>query len=141
MTTGSAKQPTLLQAVIPLLGLLVCLGGGYAVLKLPTQICLLGAALIAAAVAKWIGLDWETMLAGIREKISSSFGSMLVMICVGGMISSWIYSGTIPMLIYYGIEYLPWAVLCYTSFLFAILFGYTGLCISRKDDSSNGFAK
>lgn len=31
------KKPTLLHAVIPLLGLLVCLGGGYAYLKLPTQ--------------------------------------------------------------------------------------------------------
>lgn len=37
------KKPTLLHAVIPLLGLLVCLGGGYAYLKLPTQVCLLAA--------------------------------------------------------------------------------------------------
>ena len=32
------------------------------------------------------------------------------------------------------LEYLPWAVLCYTSFIFAIIFGYTGITIRDKDD-------
>ncbi len=121
------KQPTFFQAIIPLIGLLVCLGGGYAILRLPTQICLLGAAVVAAAVALWLGLDWEMMLDGIREKVVSSFGSMLVMICVGAMISSWIFSGTIPMLIYYGIKLIDPRFLFVTGFLVcAIISTFTG---------------
>ena len=62
-------KPTLLQAVVPLLGLLICLGGGYAVMKLPTQVCLLGAAAVAGFVALWIGIRWEDMLEGMIEKV------------------------------------------------------------------------
>ena len=32
------------------------------------------------------------------------------------------------------LSYLPWAVLCYTSFVFAIIFGYTGITIRDKDN-------
>ena len=30
------------------------------------------------------------------------------------------------------IAYAPWAIMCYTSFLFAILYGYTGIGIAPK---------
>ena len=33
------------------------------------------------------------------------------------------------------LDYLPWAVLCYTGFLFAILWGYTGFGIAKLSDS------
>ena len=31
------------------------------------------------------------------------------------------------------IQYLPWSVLCYSSFVFAIIFGFTGLTIKKAD--------
>ena len=120
-------KPTLLQAIIPLLGLLVCLGGGYAYLKLPTQVCLLAAAVVAGAVGMWIGIDWKDMVEGMTEKVTASFGSIMVMICVGAMISSWIFSGTIPMLIYYGIKIIDPRFLFVTGFIVcAIISTFTG---------------
>ena len=121
------KKPTLLHAVIPLLGLLVCLGGGYAYLKLPTQVCLLAAAAVAAVVAWSLGLSWDDMVAGMTEKVTASFGSIMVMICVGAMISSWMFSGTIPMMIYYGIKLIDPRFLFVTGFLVcAIISTITG---------------
>lgn len=126
-TTKTQPKPTLLQAVIPLLGLLVCLGGGYAILKLPTQVCLIGAAAVAGFVGLWIGISWEDMLEGMIEKVSAAFGSILVMICVGAMIASWIFSGTIPMMIYYGIKLIDPRFLFVTGFLVcAIISTFTG---------------
>ena len=126
-TPNTQPKPTLFQAVLPLLGLLVCLGGGYAILKLPTQVCLLGAAVIAGFVALWIGIGWDDMLEGMVEKVTASFGSILVMICVGAMIASWIFSGTIPMLIYYGIKLIDPRFLFVTGFLVcAIISTFTG---------------
>lgn len=126
-TTKTQPKPTLFQAIVPLLGLLVCLGGGYAILRLPTQVCLLGAAVIAGFVALWIGIGWNDMLEGMVEKVTASFGSILVMICVGAMISSWIFSGTIPMLIYYGIKLIDPRFLFVTGFLVcAIISTFTG---------------
>jgi NhaC family Na+:H+ antiporter len=123
----TAPKPTLLQAVIPLLGLLVCLCGGYAVLRLPTQVCLLGAAVVAGLVGIWVGIDWKDMVDGIVEKVSASFGSIMVMICVGAMIASWMYSGTIPMLIYYGVKLVNPRFLFVTGFIVcAIISTFTG---------------
>lgn len=125
--TKTAPKPTMLQALIPLLGLLVCLGGGYAILKLPTQICLLGAAVIAGLVALWIGIGWDDMVEGMTEKVDASFGSIMVMICVGAMIASWIFSGTIPMMIYYGIKLIDPRFLFVTGFLVcAVISTFTG---------------
>ena len=123
----TTPTPTLLQAIIPLLGLLVCLSGGYAILGLPTQVCLLGAAVIAGVVGLWIGIDWEDMVSGMVEKVSASFGSIMVMICVGAMIASWIFSGTIPMLIYYGVKLVDPRFLFVTGFIVcAIISTFTG---------------
>lgn len=120
-------RPTLFQAVLPLFGLLVFLGGGYAILRLPTQVCLIGAAVVAGIVGLWIGIDWDDMMEGITEKVAASFGSILVMICVGAMIASWIYSGTIPMMIYYGIKMIAPKYLFVTGFLVcAIVSTFTG---------------
>lgn len=33
------------------------------------------------------------------------------------------------------VAYLPWAVLCYSSFVFAIIFGFTGLTMKKADDT------
>lgn len=67
------------------------------------------------------------MLEGMVEKVTASFGSILVMICVGAMISSWIFSGTIPMLIYYGIKLIDPRFLFVTGFLVcAIISTFTG---------------
>ena len=32
------------------------------------------------------------------------------------------------------LDYLPWAVLCYTGFVFAIIWGYTGFGIAKLSD-------
>ena len=67
------------------------------------------------------------MLEGMVEKVTASFGSILVMICVGAMIASWIFSGTIPMLIYYGIKLIDPRFLFVTGFLVcAIISTFTG---------------
>src|SRR5699024_7765409 len=31
------------------------------------------------------------------------------------------------------IEYMPWAILCYSGFIFAIIYGYTGIGIAYED--------
>lgn len=123
----ASKALRIIQAIIPLFGLLFCLGIGYAVLGLPTQVCLLGAAAIAGFVGLWSGIGWKDMVEGITEKVTASFGSIMVMICVGAMISSWIFSGTIPMLIYYGIKLIDPRFLFVTGFIVcAIISTFTG---------------
>jgi NhaC family Na+:H+ antiporter len=67
------------------------------------------------------------MFAGIKEKISSSLTSIFVMIAVGAVIGSWIVSGTIPMMIYYGVKIISPKYLLLTAFLVtALVSTFTG---------------
>ena len=115
--TRERKVPSLALSLVPLIGLIFFLGVGYGKFRFPTQVCMLCAAAVAAVVAWVCGLSWDDMMDGIREKISASLPSIFVMICVGGMIASWMVSGTIPMLIYFGIKIIDPRWLFVTGFL------------------------
>ncbi len=115
------KTPSLALSLVPLIGLVFFLGIGYGKFRFPTQVCMIAAAAVTAVVAYICGLSWDDMMEGIKEKISASLPSIFVMICVGAMISSWMVSGTIPMLIYYGIKIIDPRLLFVTGFLVCAL--------------------
>lgn len=123
----SHRKPTLIEAIIPILGVFVLLGVGYGVFGLSTHGLLILAAFVAAMVAKKVGYKWDEMFEGIKEKISSSLPSIFVMIAVGAVIGSWIVSGTIPMLIYFGVKIISPQYLLVTAFLVtALVSTFTG---------------
>lgn len=97
------RKPTFGEAMVPMLAMVLLLGLGYGKYGLPIQALLIIASAIAAVIAKRVGYTWKDMIGGISDKIHSSIPSLLVMVCVGAMISSWMVSGTVPMMIYYGI--------------------------------------
>jgi len=121
------RKPTFKEAIIPIFSMLLILGIGYGKMKLPIQVLLLIAAFIAAMVGKRLGLTWNDMMDGISEKVNSSLTSIFVMICVGALIGSWMVSGTIPMMIYYGIQVINPKYLLATAFLVtALISTFTG---------------
>ncbi len=121
------RKPTFTEALIPLLGMVLLLGIGYGKYGLPIQFLLITAAFIAALIACRCGYSWQDMITGIAEKIQSSLPSLLVMVCVGAMIASWMVSGTIPMLIYYGIKIIDPQFLFVTAFFVtAVISTFTG---------------
>ncbi len=121
------RKPTFVEALIPLLGMVVLLGIGYGKFGLPIQFLLIVAAFIASIIAMRCGYTWDDMIHGVAEKIQSSLPSLLVMVCVGAMIASWMVSGTIPMLIYYGIKIIDPQFLFVTAFFVtAVISTFTG---------------
>lgn len=115
------RQPTLLESLIPIIGVFLLLGIGYGVLGLSTHGLLIIAAFVAALVARRVGYSWNEMFDGIKEKISSSLTSIFVMIAVGAVIGSWMASGTIPMMIYFGVKIITPKFLLATAFLVTII--------------------
>ena len=78
------------------------------------QICLILAAAYAAIVAVPMGFKWEFLEKGIVKSISSAMGSMLILLLIGSLAGTWLLSGIVPAMIYYGLE-----ILNPTIFLFA----------------------
>lgn len=121
------RKPTFAEALIPLVGMVLLLGIGYGKYGLPIQFLLIAAAFIASIIAWRCGYKWPDMINGVAEKIQSSLPSLLVMVCVGAMIASWMVSGTIPMMIYYGIKIIDPQFLFVTAFFVtAVISTFTG---------------
>jgi NhaC family Na+:H+ antiporter len=104
--TSTIRKPTLFEALIPLVAMAALLGAGYGWLGYPVEVLLLSAAGVAGAVAFRLGYKWKDMETGIVAALAKAMPAMLILISVGALIGTWIAAGTIPMLIYYGLEIL-----------------------------------
>lgn len=82
----------------------IFLGLGYGVLRIRAEILLVSSAAVAGAIGVMLGYSWKELEQGIVSSVSQAMPAMLIVICVGLLIGSWIAAGTIPMLVYYGIR-------------------------------------
>jgi NhaC family Na+:H+ antiporter len=98
------RTPGLLVSLIPLVTMALFLGVGYGVYKVKAEILLVGSAAVAGLLARGLGHSWKSLEEGIVEAIRRALPAMLIVICVGLLIGSWLASGTIPMMIYYGLK-------------------------------------
>jgi NhaC family Na+:H+ antiporter len=103
------KAPTLLQALVPvavLVGLLAAsvylFGDGSS--QGPNQIALMLSAGVGAILGVRLGYPWKELERGIVRGISLSMGAMLILLVVGALIGTWILSGVVPTMIYYGLK-------------------------------------
>lgn len=72
----------------------------------PNQIALLISTCVAAAVGLKNGYSWAEIEQGIIKGISLSLGAILILLAVGSLIGTWMLAGTVPTLIYYGLDLL-----------------------------------
>ncbi|MEM9209760.1 MAG: Na+/H+ antiporter NhaC family protein, partial [Pseudomonadota bacterium] len=111
MSNSQPKAPTLTDALIPIVSLVAMLGlsvylFGSDSSSGPNQIVLTLGAAIAAIVAIQNGHPWSDILEAIIDGISTSMTAVLILLSVGALIGTWLMAGTVPALIYYGLEIL-----------------------------------
>jgi Na+:H+ antiporter, NhaC family len=70
------------------------------------QIALVLATCVAALVGARLGLPWKSAQEGIVAGITLGLGPILILLSVGMLIGTWILSGTVPAMIYYGVQIL-----------------------------------
>ncbi len=117
MTTK--REPTLGESFIPILFLILLLTINVGIfgsesLGGSNQIVLILSAAVAAIMAFRIGFKWEEIQNGIVKSISSAMASMLILLMIGALAGTWMLSGVVPAMIYYGLQ-----ILNPTIFLFA----------------------
>jgi NhaC family Na+:H+ antiporter len=109
--TRQKRQPTLIEALIPLVFLTVLISinvliFGVDSLEGSNQIVLLLAAGVAGLVALRIGFSWEEMLSGVVKSISTAIPAILILLLIGSLAGTWLLSGIIPAMVYYGLHIL-----------------------------------
>jgi NhaC family Na+:H+ antiporter len=102
--TTRQKKPNLAVALIPIIAMGLLLGIGYGIYKISPQVLLVSAAFITGCLGLLLRFSWQEMERGIVDSIHKAMPAILIMLCVGILIGAWIASGTIPMVIYYGLK-------------------------------------
>lgn len=107
----SAKQPSFLDAFIPVFVLVILLSASVYIFGNdssygPNQIALFVATAVAVIIGLKNGYRWEAMEKAMVKGISLSLGAVLILLSVGALIGTWMLSGTVPTLIYYGLQLL-----------------------------------
>ena len=123
----SIRKPTFTEAVTPIVSMFFILLVGRGIYGAPIETLLIISSSIAAFIAWRVGLTWDDMIEGVSEKIAKAMPAILILIAVGIVVGTWMLSGTIPMLIYYGIQIVNPKFFFVTAFIIcAILSTCTG---------------
>ena len=104
-------KPSILQALLPILFLIVALFinvriFGDAALDGSNQIILMLSAGVASIVAIRLGYKWKKIRASIVKSISSALSSIIILLLIGSLAGTWLLSGVVPAMIYYGLQVL-----------------------------------
>ncbi|MFC4550765.1 MULTISPECIES: Na+/H+ antiporter NhaC [Halorussus] len=121
------RRPSLKQALVPVLGVMVFLGIGSGYLGMDPHAPLLWSIVLTGLVGKyWIGLSWDDLYEGMSDSLLMGMQAILILFTIYALISTWIAAGTIPGLMYYGLSvltpkiFLPVSALLATFVAFSI---------------------
>lgn len=107
LSIGEALIPV--AALVAMLGFNVYVYGDEALSGSNQFVLLLGAA-VAAIVGFFNKVTYHKMMEEVAENIKSTVGAILILLMVGALAGTWLISGIIPSMIYYGLQILSPAI-------------------------------
>lgn len=122
------KTATLGHALFVILFLVVILAFSLIVLGSDPHIPLILATIVAGLVGVFIlGYSWSDLEESIIATIGMAMQAVLILMVIGSIIGTWILSGTVPTMIYYGLQILsPGIFLVATTLICMIVSVSTG---------------
>ena len=72
--------------------------------SIPVPIPLIGATLVASCVAWRLGLTWREIEDSFSHGIMLALGACLILLVIGILIGTWVLSGIVPTMVYYGLK-------------------------------------
>ena len=105
------KELNIWEAMIPVVALVGMLAYNVYVfgddaLSGSNQFVLLLGGAVAAIVGFMNKVSYKTMIAEVAENVKSTTGALLILLMVGALAGTWLISGIIPAMIYYGLQIL-----------------------------------
>ena len=118
-------------ALAPILFLIILLSINVVLYEDPiggsNQLALLLSGALAAVIGLYYGSKWENIMEGIGQSIKSVVPAIIMLLLIGSLAGTWLISGVIPTMIYYGLQILnPTIFLFATAIITAIVSLATG---------------
>lgn len=112
MEHHNTEKPTLFIALLPiiiLIGLLFSsifyVWGGNS-LDGANQMALLFSTCVALLIGWKLKFSWKIMFDGMTSAIQSALPAMIILLLIGALAGTWLISGIVPTMIYYGLQIL-----------------------------------
>jgi len=116
----NSRRPSLAQALLPVTFLIILLSlnvsvFGDAVLDGSNQIILMVSAAIAGVIAIRLGVSWKSIHKGMLHSINASMPSIIILLLIGSLAGTWMISGIVPAMIFYGLKILNPTILLFAA--------------------------
>ena len=115
------KKPGIGVALLPLIFMFVVLFTGLVIFSVDIKVLLLICAAFTTVLCLYLGYSWKDVENEMVEKLAKAFPAIMILITVGLMIGAWIVSGTIPFLVYIGLQIINPKFIIVTSFLVTVI--------------------
>ncbi|WP_369048059.1 Na+/H+ antiporter NhaC [Tenacibaculum sp. UWU-22] len=111
LESNSKIKITFFQALIPIIVLVAFLGYnvfiyGDSATSGPNQFALILAGCVAAVIGFSKRIPYNDLLEAVIENVKSTGSAIFILLMVGALAGTWLISGIIPTMIYYGLEIL-----------------------------------
>lgn len=115
------RKPSLAEALSSVLVLLVIFLFGSSA-DLPAPVLIAVAVAYLAYIGFRCGYTWSDMELFSAEKIKAAAPATSILIVVGFLLGAWMFSGTIPMFIYYGVQLVSEKWILASAFILCAIF-------------------
>ena len=95
------KTAIILEAISTIIVMVIVVTLGFIKFNIPIQVLLLISSAYAALIA--VGLKWKDL--EVTRRLTTAMPAIFIILAVGIIVGSWMYSGTVPALIYYGLKF------------------------------------
>lgn len=117
------RRPSLAQTLVPILGMIIFLGVSVIILDLDPQLPLVWSLALTGATGRyWLGIPWDDLYEGMVDSLQMGMQAILILFVIYMLIAILTAAGTIPTLIYYGLNILsPQVFLPATAIISAVI--------------------
>ena len=117
------KKPGLLLSLVPVLVLIVLLMIGVSIFgdELtggPSQIAIFGAAVVTALIGLYaLKVPWRVFEEKVGENLGNTSSAIIILLSICALTATWMLSGIVPTMIYYGLKLIHPRVFIVLAFL------------------------
>lgn len=94
---------------------------GIVGLKAKPVVCLVSAGMLVSLLGMAFGVRWADIEEDMKETVKRISVAVLILLFVGLMVGSWMISGTVPFMMYYGLKFLPPSIFLVATILLCAL--------------------
>lgn len=103
---STRRRPSFAASIAVCFGIILILTVGIVVFEIAIHVLLILALVLTGAVSYSHGYSTSAMVDGMKSSLGRATPAMIIFILIGTIMGSWIQAGTVPALIFYGLEFI-----------------------------------